>query len=99
MTDYESVPGLLVSHDEQVLRLAFDHAERRNALDDEMVAAMIDAIDAAGRDEAVRVIVLAGAGEHFCGGADIVARNAAGRATPRPGSAASSAGCRRRPTG
>ena len=44
----------------------------------------------------VRVIVLEGAGDHFCGGADIVARNAGDRAVRAP--AASSAACRRKRT-
>ena len=70
--------------DGAVLRLTLDRPDKRNALDDEMVAGLIDAIDAAGRDERVRAIVLAGAGDHFCGGADIVARNAGGRDAPRP---------------
>lgn len=58
-----------------VLRILLDRPEKRNALDDDMVSALIDAIDSAGRDEAVRVILVAGAGEHFCGGFDIVTRN------------------------
>jgi 2-(1,2-epoxy-1,2-dihydrophenyl)acetyl-CoA isomerase len=86
MTAYEGVPGLLASLDESVLRLTFDLAERRNALNDEVVAATIDAIDSAGRDEAVRAIVLTGAGKDFCSGFDIVARNAAGGPRPRVGS-------------
>ena len=57
-------------------------AQRRQRHDD---GGLADAIDAAGRDEAVRVIVLAGDGDHFCGGADIVARNAAGRGAPPGG--------------
>ena len=51
MSVYEGVPGLSMSHEDQVLRLTIDLAERRNALDDVVVAAMIDAVDAAGRDE------------------------------------------------
>jgi 2-(1,2-epoxy-1,2-dihydrophenyl)acetyl-CoA isomerase len=86
MTSYEGVPGLLVGHDDQVLRLTFDLAERRNALNDDVVAAAIDAIDAAGRDEDVRVIVLSGAGPDFCSGFDIVSRNAGGGPRPRVGS-------------
>jgi 2-(1,2-epoxy-1,2-dihydrophenyl)acetyl-CoA isomerase len=86
MSDHESVPGLVVDHTGQVLRLTFDRAERRNALNDDVVAATIDAIDAAGRDEDVRAIVLTGAGPDFCSGFDIVARNAPGGARPRVGS-------------
>lgn len=79
--------GLQVAVEQGVLTLVLDRPEKRNALDDEMVAGLIDRIDAAGRDEAVRVIVLRGAGEHFCGGFDIVGRNAAtGERRPRVGS-------------
>jgi 2-(1,2-epoxy-1,2-dihydrophenyl)acetyl-CoA isomerase len=81
---YAPVPGLGVALDGAVLRLTLDRPDKRNALDDVMVGGMIEAIDAAGRDERVRAIVLAGAGDHFCGGADIVARNAGGRDAPRP---------------
>jgi 2-(1,2-epoxy-1,2-dihydrophenyl)acetyl-CoA isomerase len=76
-----------------VLRLVLDRPEKRNALDDGMVSALIDAVDQAGRDEAVRVILLTGAGDHFCGGFDIVSRNdgvgrsaGAGGQKPRAGS-------------
>ena len=62
------------------------------------MAGLIDAIDAAGRDEAVRAILLAGRGDHFCSGADIVARNApTGDAPARRQHPAAPA--RRRPTG
>lgn len=86
MDGYASSPGLRVALDEGVLRLTLDRPDKRNALDDDMMAGLIDAIDYAGRDEAVRVIVLAGEGAHFCSGADIVARNAAGGKKPRAGS-------------
>jgi len=52
-----------------------------------MVLALTDALDAANRDERVRAVLVTAAGDHFCGGADIVARNAdAGGARPRVGS-------------
>ena len=86
MTAYEGVPGLLVSLDDSVLRLTFDVADKRNALDDDIVAGLIDAIDHAGRNEDVRAIVLTGAGEHFCSGFDIVSRNAGATTRPRVGS-------------
>jgi 2-(1,2-epoxy-1,2-dihydrophenyl)acetyl-CoA isomerase len=86
MSDYQSVDGLSVERDGTVLELRLDRTAKRNALDDTMTAGLIDAIDAAGRDESVRCIVLSGAGDHFCGGADIVARNAPGGERPRVGS-------------
>ncbi|MFN8028690.1 MAG: enoyl-CoA hydratase/isomerase family protein [Acidimicrobiia bacterium] len=64
MSDYESVPGLDLRVDDGVLRLTLDRPEVRNALNDEMVAAMSTAIELAGSDEAVRVIVLSAAGDH-----------------------------------
>jgi 2-(1,2-epoxy-1,2-dihydrophenyl)acetyl-CoA isomerase len=86
MSEYAAVPGLKVGHADQVLRLTIDLAARRNALDDVVLGAMIDAIDAAGRDEDVRVIVISGEGPDFCSGFDIVSRNAAGGPRPRVGS-------------
>ena len=81
-----SVPGLEIEHADGVLTLTLDRPHRRNAIDDQMMAGLVDVVTAAGIDEAVRVIVLRGAGEHFCAGADIVARNAPGGDRPRTGS-------------
>ena len=78
--------GLDVTQDGGVLRLHLNRPDKRNALTDEMMAAMIDAVDAAGRDEAVRVIVISAAGDHFCSGFDIVSRNTGARTRPRVGS-------------
>ena len=76
--------GLRVDRADGVLRLELDRPDKRNALNDDVVSGLIEQIDAAGRDESVRVIVLSGAGEHFCSGFDIVARNAAGGGEQRP---------------
>jgi 2-(1,2-epoxy-1,2-dihydrophenyl)acetyl-CoA isomerase len=75
-TDYGSVDGARATLDGSVLRLELDRPDKRNAMNDTMFGGLADAVDRAGRDEAVRVIVISGAGDHFCGGADIVARNA-----------------------
>ena len=82
--EYRPVDGLGVALDGAVLRLELDRPAKRNALDDTMVAGMVDALDAAGRDERVRCVVLSGAGDHFCGGADIVARNAPAQGSEPP---------------
>ena len=79
--------GLAVERADGVLRITLDRPRKRNAIDDDMVAGLIDEVVAAGSDESVRAILLTGAGEHFCSGADIVARNAAGDGgRPRVGS-------------
>lgn len=82
---YRSVEGLRIERRGPVLDLEIDRPQKRNALTDPIVAAMIGALATAGPDESVRVIVLRGAGEHFCAGFDIVGRNA-GDQRPRVGS-------------
>ena len=79
-------PGLLHEQVGGVLRLTIDRPEKRNALTDDDVAALIDAIEGAGTDETVRAVVLSGTGEHFCSGFDIVSRNVPGGGRPRVGS-------------
>jgi 2-(1,2-epoxy-1,2-dihydrophenyl)acetyl-CoA isomerase len=74
---YAGCAGLRVAlGDDSVLRIVIDRPGKRNALDDDMVAAMIDAVDASERDEGVRAVLVSGEGAHFCGGFDIVSRNA-----------------------
>jgi 2-(1,2-epoxy-1,2-dihydrophenyl)acetyl-CoA isomerase len=80
-----SAAGVQVSLEGGVLRLTIDRPEVRNAIDDAAMVGLIEAVDGANRDEAVRAILLTGAGDHFCSGADIVARNAGPDASgPRP---------------
>jgi 2-(1,2-epoxy-1,2-dihydrophenyl)acetyl-CoA isomerase len=65
-----------------VLRLHLDRPQKRNALDDEMVATLIAEVEKAGRDESVRTILLSAEGDDFCSGFDIVARNRERRDQP-----------------
>jgi 2-(1,2-epoxy-1,2-dihydrophenyl)acetyl-CoA isomerase len=83
---YAAVEGLQTELADGVLRLRLDRPDKRNAINDTMMAALIDAVSAAGTDERVRVIVLESVGEHFCGGFDIVARHADADVKPRAGS-------------
>ncbi len=85
MSDYRSAPGLDVSLDAGMLTLRLARPDKRNALNDDMTYAAIDAVDLAGRDEAVRAILLTSEGDHFCSGFDIVARNQE-EGRPRAGS-------------
>lgn len=84
---YEGTDGLAATLAGGVLRLHLDRPDKRNALTDGMVGALIEAVDTAGRDDAVRVILLSGEGDHFCSGFDIVGRRSDGPALrPRVGS-------------
>src|SRR6188768_2633546 len=83
---YDAVDGLQVELRDAVLQLTLDRPAQRNAIDDTVMTGLIDAIDAAGRDEAVRAILIGARGDHFCSGADIVARNTPSGERPRVGS-------------
>lgn len=83
---YQSVPGLGIALDAGVLQVTLDRPDKRNAISDAMIVAFIDSISVASTDDDVRVIVVSGAGDHFCGGADIVARNRDRDTRPRTGS-------------
>jgi 2-(1,2-epoxy-1,2-dihydrophenyl)acetyl-CoA isomerase len=78
-------PGIDATRDGPVLRLTVDRPDRRNMLDDAMVATLIDALEAANQDEAVRAILLSGRGDDFCAGFDLSTRDGA-EARPRVGS-------------
>lgn len=54
-----------------VCELLLDRPEKRNALDDQTVAELKRALEAAAADAAARVILLRGAGKDFCAGADL----------------------------
>lgn len=73
---------VLTSVEDGVLRIVLNRPERRNSLDATAVAIMVAALESAATEDALRVIVIQGAGEHFCSGADWVASNS-GREGPR----------------
>jgi enoyl-CoA hydratase/carnithine racemase len=63
---------VLLSEDRGAVRLlTMNRPEKRNALDTELTQALLDALRAANADEGVRCVVLTGAGQGFCAGADL----------------------------
>jgi 2-(1,2-epoxy-1,2-dihydrophenyl)acetyl-CoA isomerase len=74
-------PVLLAETSGHVRILTLNRPSKKNALSDDLVAAIIEAIAAAAADAAVRVVGLTGAGDAFCSGADL---------TPRPAGAGAS---------
>ncbi|MGA8050334.1 MAG: enoyl-CoA hydratase/isomerase family protein [Burkholderiales bacterium] len=63
---------VLLSEDRGRVRiLTMNRPEKRNALDTALSEALLAALEGAERDDAVRVVILTGAGRAFCAGADI----------------------------
>jgi 2-(1,2-epoxy-1,2-dihydrophenyl)acetyl-CoA isomerase len=83
---YDSVEGLRAEQRGPVLELTLDRADKRNAVNDVMLDAVIDHLAAAGIDESVRVIRIDAEGPDFCAGSDLIANNAKSERKPRVGS-------------
>ncbi len=64
-------PGVLYEVDKGAAWLTLNRPDRRNALSDEIVHDLGDLLERAIADDAVRAIVLTGAGTAFCAGADL----------------------------
>jgi 2-(1,2-epoxy-1,2-dihydrophenyl)acetyl-CoA isomerase len=62
---------LVEERDGAVLVLTMDYPARRNALAMPLRTAMLEALERAVADRAVRAVVLTGSGGHFCSGGDI----------------------------
>jgi methylglutaconyl-CoA hydratase len=64
---------VLYSVDKGVARITLNRPEKRNALDDEMIAGIRGGLGESANDEAVRLVLITGAGNDFCAGADLAA--------------------------
>lgn len=62
---------VLITRDGPVVRLTLNRPERRNAMNTAMGEAIDAALDALEADREARVVVLSGAGGHFCAGLDL----------------------------
>jgi len=67
------MPEVLVTTKGALRVLELNRPEKRNALNDELIAALKDALREADADESLRAIVIRGAGKDFCSGADLSA--------------------------
>ena len=67
-----SDPGLLLVEDRGAVRiLTMNRPEKRNALNTALTRALLDGLRAADAADAVAAVVLTGAGQGFCAGADL----------------------------
>ena len=64
---------VLYSVDGAVARVTLNRPEKRNALNDAVIAGLKDGLKKASKDGRVRVVVISGAGKDFCSGADLSA--------------------------
>lgn len=63
--------SILYQVDGTLARITLNRPEKRNALNDELIAGLKDALRQANHDAAVHVIVITGAGQDFSSGADL----------------------------
>jgi enoyl-CoA hydratase/carnithine racemase len=54
-----------------IARIALNRPERRNALDQDLLTELRDALRISASDDSVRVVVMSGAGKDFCSGMDL----------------------------
>jgi 2-(1,2-epoxy-1,2-dihydrophenyl)acetyl-CoA isomerase len=66
-----TAPEFLTETKDGVLTLTLNRPDVLNALTGTMLRGLAESVTKAGRDKAVRVIVIAGAGRAFCAGADL----------------------------
>lgn len=78
MSDYQKI---LYTVEQSAARITLNRPDKRNALDDEIINEVKDALQSAARDESVRVVLLTGAGKDFCSGADLAALQRISEAT------------------
>src|SRR5579862_8762405 len=62
---------LLVTESNGIVILTLNRPEKRNALHGHLIAELLHLIKQFSADDAVRVLIINGNGEHFCAGADI----------------------------
>ena len=66
--DYEN---LILERDGQIALVTLNRPEKRNALNDQTMDELGDALEDVEADDAVRVLILTGAGTSFCAGGDL----------------------------
>src|SRR4051812_13445624 len=64
---------VLYSLEGSVARITLNRPEKRNALNDAVIAGLKQSLNIAAVNKNVRVVVIAGAGKDFCSGADLSA--------------------------
>ena len=72
--------GISSEHDGAVLRIRLNRPDKLNAVDTPMLEELAARLGAAALDDAVRAVLLTGAGKAFCSGGDLTGNDTAGAA-------------------
>ncbi|MGA3203145.1 MAG: enoyl-CoA hydratase-related protein [Bryobacteraceae bacterium] len=72
--------SILYNAEGAIARITLNRPEKRNALNDQVIGGLKDSLALAAEDEQVRVVLLTGAGQDFCAGADLAALDRAAEA-------------------
>src|SRR5215475_3452177 len=72
MTDSQP-PVVLLTIADGIARITLNRPEKRNALNPQLIAELKESLLLANQDSEVRLIILTGAGDDFCSGADLAA--------------------------
>ena len=62
---------ILYSAERGIARITLNRPEKRNALNPDLIAGLKDALASSAEDQEVRVVLISGAGQDFCSGADL----------------------------
>ena len=74
----------LIDISENILTLTFNRPDKLNALTYDMHEAIVDALDRADRDDAIRAVIITGNGKGFCAGTDLSAGGLSRMAGDKP---------------
>lgn len=80
-----STPSVLVARDGAVTTLTLNRPDRKNALDRSAWIALREAVEDVADDGTTRAMVVQGAADTFCSGADVTAGGGVRRRTRPPG--------------
>lgn len=75
MSEAPSAHPVLVENSDGVCRIILNRPAKLNALTEQLLLGLAKALDGAAADDAVRVVVLSGAGKAFCAGQDLSDRD------------------------
>src|ERR1700674_3029343 len=78
---YETI---LYEVDDAILTITLNRPDKLNAFTTRMLTELIDAFDRADKDDAVKAVIVTGAGRAFCAGADLSAGGATFDRAARP---------------